>query len=145
MAIYLKNAGLLVDRSAESASSGPVADSSPRPAAADDASVAFGLAGAHLPEAFERGAFYSFHRFPNGWIVHAPCPITETSYTEDSLTFFLAGWGERPYHLLVAGVRSPPTRVPANNSPADSTHHPDQALLVVKLRGPSRLEIHPKP
>jgi len=104
-----------------------------------------GTVGAHLPEAFEKGSIYSFRRFPNGWTVHAPCPITDAKPTDDSLAFSLGGWGDRPYHILVAGVKSPPSIITSNQLPAESSHHPDQALLIVLLKGPSRLKFHTAP
>ena len=94
-----------------------------------------GTVGAHLPEAFGQGTLHAFHRFPNGWILHAPCAITDITETAGTLRFSPAGWGERPYHILLSGVASPPRQITAAGKPADSSHHPDQKLLVIRLQG----------
>jgi hypothetical protein len=102
-----------------------------------------GTVGAHLPEAFGQGTLYDFHRFQNGWILHAPCAITDISETADTLRFALAGWGDRPYHILLSGVDKTPKDITAGSKSADATHHPDQNLLVVPLQGKTRIEIQP--
>jgi len=100
-----------------------------------------GTVGAHLPEAYGRGKIYDFHRFNNGWIVHAPCAITGVAETGGVIRFGLQGWGNHPYQILAAGVDAPPREVRASGQPIESFHHSKQKLLILSLKGKADIQI----
>jgi hypothetical protein len=100
-----------------------------------------GTVNAHLPEAFGKGTLHAFRRFQNGTIIHAPCEITDIKESADALSFSLPGWGDRPYHIMLAGVNTQPTTVTAGGKPTTFSHHPDQNLLVIPLQGKTVVEV----
>ena len=102
-----------------------------------------GTVSAHLPEAFGQGSLHGFHRFDNGGSSTPPARSPRSAETGGTLRFSPAGWGDRPYHIMLAGVTEAPRRVTAAGKPVESSHVPDQKLLVVRLEGAAELEIQP--
>jgi hypothetical protein len=94
-----------------------------------------GTVGALLPEAFGRGAIYGFHRFTNGWLAHAPCAIGKPKESGDWMSFSLDGWGPRPYHLVLVGLKKKPKQLLVNGEPVETEHHRELRLLIVPLKG----------
>jgi hypothetical protein len=100
-----------------------------------------GVVGAHLPEAFDKGTIYDFRRLAGGGFLHAPCAISKLAQTDKTIQFELAGWGERPYRIVLIGVNSPPLGITANTKQVQAQYHADQRLLVVPLKGTLAIEI----
>ncbi len=63
------------------------------------------------------------------------------SETDNALTFSLSGWGKRPYHIMLAGVKTKPKAVEVGGKDSAFAHHPDQNLLVIVLQGKTVIEI----
>ena len=97
----------------------------------------FASVGAHLPEAYERGKLYDFHRFENGWFVHAPCEILRARRTGGRVSFRVDGWGDRGYNVILTGVRNRPASVTASGKAVEIEYHADKGLVIVPLRGPA--------
>jgi len=100
-----------------------------------------GTLGAHLPEAFDQGKLYDFHRFSNGWIVHAPCSITGILEKDGQIRFDLPGWGNQPYHILFAGVKNKPVEIRSGDVPIQIKHDSEQNLLIASLKGATTIAI----
>ena len=97
-----------------------------------------GTVQAHLPELFDAGRLYDVRKAPvaNGYI-HAPCAITDLHEDDRSLTFTLDGWADKPYTVLIAGLNDKPHAVSAPETHFD----PQQQILTIRLKGPSRIQI----
>ena len=113
-----------------------------------------GTVQAHIPEAFGLGKLYDIKRGRRrGWIVHAPCAITQLSDDESGMRFTVDGWGEREFRVLVAGLTELPGRVaqlvPGADQVTSGTEvaeskrefHSDPGYLIITLKGKSRLHI----
>jgi hypothetical protein len=80
----------------------------------------------------------------NNLIVHAPGRIQVTSDTKGSLTFQVESWVKENYFVLINGLARRPKlkmneRESASGGAADFIE--SQGLLILKLRGSSRVEI----
>jgi len=97
-----------------------------------------GTVGARLPEAYDQGKLYQFHRFSNGWFLHAPCAIRDVTEEGGRMTFALDGFGEEPYHILLSGVRSGEMEFQIEPKPVAITRHQEENLVVVQYQGKQR-------
>ena len=120
-----------------------------RPQISEGPAINPGTVQAHLPEAFNKGRLYDLKKVPGrDWFIHAPCAIDHVETTADMVAFITTGWGDKPYHVLVAGVRDKPKTVFAthplrsNRQPADYQHNPDTAALILTVKGPTSVVIH---
>ena len=112
-----------------------------------------GTVQAHLPELYGKGKLYDVKKLPKRrWFIHAPCAISDIREGEDSLTFVLTGWAEKPYYVLVSGVEKQPAEVLARRIAQESTEgisfetaktefNRDQKRLIISLRGRSKIQI----
>ena len=75
-----------------------------------------------MPEAFGAGAVYDWHRAVGGlgWMIHAPGAITMVSDSARGVRFQVAGWGDTPYSLFLAGVAEKPAQVLTRKSSPDA-------------------------
>jgi hypothetical protein len=103
-----------------------------------------GTLQAALPGLFGLAPVYEFVRVdPPGWNLHAPGPVRDLDHGAAEFSFSLDGWGDRPYHVLLSGVRRPPLAVdlldsaglahplPESDWPIDS----EEGLIVLRLKG----------
>ena len=71
-----------------------------------------GTVQAHLPELYGRGKLYDIKPLrSSGWLVHAPCAISDAKETGERVEFSLDGWGKKDYRILVAGGKRRPDRI----------------------------------
>ncbi len=93
---------------------------------------------------FDQPAPYSFRAFRrHGLLVHAPGEIGEIEEYPAGLSFRLTPWSSRPSWVLVNGVRENPTvRINGVQVRLDQAQYqPDQGRLILRMDGPSRIEI----
>jgi hypothetical protein len=112
-----------------------------------------GTVQAHLSELYGKGKLYDVKKLTDrGWFVHAPCAISDIRQGEDSLTFVLSGWAEKPYYVLVSGIEKKPAEVLIRKAPEESTEqtsfetaktqfHGDGERMVISLQGRSQIRI----
>jgi len=114
-----------------------------------------GTTEAHLAEAFGTGRMYDLRRLAGrGWLVHAPCRILDVSQSADAVTLCVEGWGasgsDRPYHVLVSGIRGKPGTVDRCRSsgpeqdrfePAPFDFDAALGLLVIEAAGPMKIRV----
>jgi hypothetical protein len=114
-----------------------------------------GTVQAHMPELFDMGTIYDIRKVTTrGWLIHAPCAISNVEDTETCVSFDVAGWGAidrtKPYYVLVSGVEARPAYVQTACTAADRGQNSGakaaetlfdrgQKLLVVCLQEPSHV------
>jgi len=120
-----------------------------RPQVSEGPAINPGTVQAHLPEAFNKGRLYDLNKVPGrDWFIHAPCAIEQLEVTADMVHFMTTGWGDKPYHVLIAGVKDKPKAVFATHplrsdrQPADYQHNPETATLILTVKGPISVVIH---
>lgn len=91
-------------------------------------------------------ALYDFHRFPrSGILVHAPGNLLALREEPDRMVFTVRGWPQdRPYHLLLAGVKAPPrVRIDGRDAPLSEPHQylENNGWLVLRVQGAPTIEI----
>ena len=106
-----------------------------------------------MPELFDVGTLYEVKKLPQrGWFLHAPCTIRDLGETPDSITFTVAGWGQKRFHVLLSGIDRAPTalairpltartRPETTDEPTRFEFQPQQRLLVITLTGPSEVQL----
>lgn len=112
-----------------------------------------GTVQAHVPELYGKGKIYDVKKLiRSGWLVHAPCAISNIQEDADRVTFTADGWGEEPYYIVVSGIEKEPgevsSRKAGDNSqqqsafePAETQFHSEQRILVVALKGKSQIQM----
>ncbi|MFH1717454.1 MAG: hypothetical protein ABIF19_08905 [Planctomycetota bacterium] len=111
-----------------------------------------GTVQAHVAELYGRGRIYDVKKLrDHGWFVHAPCTIGDVREGRDAVTLTLDGWGDRPYYVLVSGVKKEPREVlmrkvgpekmEAAFESAETEMHSESGRLIVGLRGKSEIRI----
>jgi len=92
---------------------------------------------------YGRPPAYSFQRLPvSGMLVHAPCAIADVRESPGRASFRVEGCIRQEYYVLVSACRSVP-RVLVNGQARedDIQYIADRGRLIVRLRGPSVVEI----
>ena len=111
-----------------------------------------GTVQAHLPELFDKGMLYDIRRLSKtGWFLHAPCAIRDLKEADGAVTFTVDGWGNKVFHILLAGVEKAPTVTVHSTRPnarpqenADQgviEFHAQRRLLTITLRQPSEIQL----
>jgi len=111
-----------------------------------------GTVQAHLPELFDKGMLYDIRRLSKmGWFLHAPCAIRDLKEADGSVTFTVDGWGNKVFHILLAGVEKAPTVTvrptrpnarPQENADQGATEfNAQQRLLTITLRQPAEVQL----
>ncbi len=106
-----------------------------------------GTVQAHLSELYGKGKIYDVKRLAErGWFIHAPCVISNVVQQGDLVTFTVDGWGDKPYYVLVSGVRQEPHNIEVRSvsaafGPAERKFYSEQGILVVSLKGKSEVRI----
>ncbi|UCG58401.1 MAG: hypothetical protein JSU70_02630 [Phycisphaerales bacterium] len=112
-----------------------------------------GTVQAHVPELYGLGKVYHLRKISGkNWLIHAPCAISDINEGEDCLAFTTDGWGDKSYSVLASGVDSEPGEVQASKlveytdkspafEPAQAELHKEAGILVIALRGKSRIRI----
>ena len=108
-----------------------------------------GTVQAHLAELYGKGKIYDVKKLPNrGWLIHAPCTISDIREEKDSITFTADGWGDRRYYVLISGVETEPNEVLAGPDKsrtlraAETQYNREQKILLITLEGKSVVQIN---
>jgi len=89
-----------------------------------------GTVQAHLPELYEKGKIYDLKKLPHrNCFIHAPCAITHLHQTPTGFSFTVAGWADKPYHVLITHLTTPPHQVLINDQPSRRTESPTRTPL----------------
>jgi hypothetical protein len=100
-----------------------------------------GTVGANAVRLYGEGSLLTFRAFRRaGLRVHAPGEITAESETDRGATFTVRGWPAEPWFALIHGLRATPS-VKVNGAPASGDFDERGGTLILKLAGPSRIEI----
>lgn len=90
-------------------------------------------------------ALYDFGAFRGiGLFVHAPGALTDAKEEQERLTLTVRGWPERPYHVLVAGLKAPPRlRIDGKETPLEPPHQyrQEEGILILRLTGAPKIEL----
>jgi hypothetical protein len=113
-----------------------------------------GTVQAHVTELYGKGKIYDVKKVPErGWFIHAPCMISDIRRETDSVTFTVDGWGDKPYYVLVSGVKEEPHKVETRPvvflgrrlltdfQPAEKRFYADYGTLTISLKGKSEVRI----
>ena len=98
---------------------------------------------------YDRGPLYDFRclRKAGGMLVHAPGRISDLVESADRASFKVDSWLNRPYHVLISGVRNRP-QVRLNGAPIDLHESPKYAeadgRLILELSGRTTIEVRDK-
>ncbi len=73
-----------------------------------------GTVQAHVSEAYGKGKIYDVKKLQHrGWFIHAPCVIGNIQEDEKAVTFTVDGWSDKPYYVLLSGIKEEPAEVKA--------------------------------
>jgi len=112
-----------------------------------------GTVQAHLAELYGKGKIYDVKKLrQRGWFIHAPCVISNIRESRDAVTLKVDGWADKPYYVLISGVREEPTEVRVRRifqpptelplyKPARKEFHSEHQSLVISLEGKSEIQI----
>jgi hypothetical protein len=93
---------------------------------------------------FRKPALYDFHAFrASGLLVHAPGAITDVREEAGRVSFTVDGWLDRPYRVLVAGLKqAPQVQVDGREATTGSWEYvASEGRLVLTLQGRAAVEI----
>jgi len=104
-----------------------------------------GTVQANAVRLFNRPEIYDFRVFrANGLFVHAPGALTNVKEETGAVSFTVEGWADRPYYVLVAGLKSAPrVRVNGRETPPANPHQyvERKGQLILRLEGKPKVEI----
>ena len=94
---------------------------------------------------FNQPALYAFHAFrASGLLLHAPGAISQPREEAGQVSFTVESWLDRPYHVLVAGLKqAPQVRVNGRETPLSISREAieREGRLVLTLEGKAAVEI----
>jgi hypothetical protein len=112
-----------------------------------------GTVQAHLAELYGKGKIYDVKKIRDrNWFLHAPCAISDIREEGDYVTIIVDGWDEKPYYVLVSGIKPEPREVLARRvvreftelpafEPAEKKFHSEYGNLIIGLKGKSEIRI----
>ena len=109
-----------------------------------------GTVGAHIGQAYSKGKMYDLKKLKDkGWFIHAPCAIDLIEESKSDVRIRLNGWGNKPYHVLISGLKETPAKISLLNENAhqikevstDTTFHKGKAYMTVRLKGKLQLRL----
>lgn len=106
-----------------------------------------GTVQANLAEIDGAARIYDFKRLPvSGWLVHAPCAISDIKESENEISFSLAGFGDTPYRVLIAKVQAAPAYVLSDSgTKIKYIYNTERGLLLLEgLKGRENIRIMEK-
>jgi len=112
-----------------------------------------GTVQAHMPELYGTGKLYDMKKLPrSGWLIHAPCAISNVREDSGRVVFTVDGWGDEAYYVVISGIEE--TLVQVSARPASDNlqpqsafkrtgtqFHSEQRILIITLKGKSEIRV----
>ncbi len=94
---------------------------------------------------FNKPALYDFRALrQSGLLIHAPGAISDVKEDANSAQFKISSWREKPYFVLINGLKSAPKiRINGQDVPLAAPHqfNAEKGRLILQLQGKSAIEI----
>ena len=112
-----------------------------------------GTVQAHVPELYGKGKLYDMKKLPrSGWLIHAPCAISNVREDSGRVVFTVDGWGDEAYYVVISGIEETLVQVSArpasdNLQPQSAFErtgtqfHSEQRVLIITLKGKSEIRV----
>ena len=104
-----------------------------------------GTVQAHLAELYGKGTIYDVKKLTGrGWLLHAPCTISNIREDKDCAGFTVDGWDGKQCYILISGIETEPGEVLVmSDTPraAEKKYHHKQKILLIVIEGKSQIQI----
>jgi hypothetical protein len=113
-----------------------------------------GTVQARLADLYGKGKIYDVKKLPHrGWLIHAPCTISDVREASNGVTFTTDGWGKETYYVLICGIKKEPNEIKVRQALGDGNKltaldsaqkqfDREQRMLILTLKGPAEIQIH---